>query len=70
MRDTPIMWAKKQRNRQRLAERYYGKKDLLTEWEGFESLDPEYVMDLTRRVRAYSLDLAYRGDDNFTERVV
>jgi len=61
------MSERKERSRQMLADRYYGKKALLEEWEPYEQLDPDYVSNLRRRVRAYSLDLAYRGDDNFTE---
>lgn len=67
MRETPLMAEKKERSRQLLAERYYGKKDLLKEWSGYEHLDRGYVFDLNRRIRGYALDLAYRGHDNFTE---
>jgi len=70
MKETRTMSDKKQRSLQRLSERYYGKTDLLKEWAGYEHIDPGYVADLARRVRGHSLDLAYRGDDNFTERSI
>jgi hypothetical protein len=78
MRETPKMSEKKERNRQKLADRYYGKKDILASWEQHglmsapkngrvEHLDQVYLRDLCRRIRAHSLDLCYRGVDGFTE---
>jgi len=78
MRETPIVWEKKQRNRQKLIERYYGKMDILNSWEERdlksapksgkpEEVAPAYICDLRRRVRGHSLDLCYRGMDGFTE---
>jgi len=61
------MSERKERTREQLAERYYGKKALLDEWEPYEHLDPPYVDNLRRRVRGYSLQLAYRGVDEFVE---
>jgi hypothetical protein len=78
MRETPKMSEKKERNRQRLADRYYGKRDILASWEERdlksapkigdpEEVERDYIYNLRRRVRGYSLDLCYRGDDDFTE---
>ena len=80
MRESPKMSEKKAANRQRLAARYYGKKDILDSWEALglksapkighpEEVEREYLYNLRRRVRGYSLDLCYRGDDDFTEAV-
>lgn len=73
------MSEKKAKTRAALIERYYGKKDILASWEKrppFSSMrllreapvsDIRYIRDLTRRVRSYQNDLAYRGVDGFSE---
>ena len=66
MRETPFLSAKKKRNRERLTERYYGKKALLEEWEE-AGIENDYTADLRRRVRGHQNDLCYRGVDGFTE---
>lgn len=66
MRETKIMREKKSRNLVRLTDRYYGKKDLLREWEE-AGIENDYVADLRRRVRGHQNDLAYRGVDGFSE---
>ena len=67
MRETPIISEKKAISRQKLAERYYGKRDILASWENRSDADLEYIRDLARRVRGHQNDLAYRGMDGFTE---
>lgn len=53
---------KKERSRQRLAERYYGKKDLLETWEEHApGRAITYKRDLKRRLRGHENDLRYRG---------
>lgn len=66
MRETAIMSEKKAKTLQALSERYYGKKDLLQEWEE-AGIENDYTADLRRRVRGHQNDLAYRGVDEFTE---
>lgn len=79
MRETWIMSERKERTRQALTERYYGKKDILASWENpptFSCIaskrfapvpDMDYIYNLRRRVRGYQNDLAYRGVDEFSE---
>lgn len=68
------MSERKERTRHALAERYYGKKDILQSWEersliakNGERVERDYIYNLRRRVRGYQNDLAYRGADGFTE---
>lgn len=62
------MAKKKEKNRIRLAEKYYGKKDLLAAWEECpDKADPGYLRDLRKRLRTHQNDLAYRGMDDFTD---
>jgi hypothetical protein len=67
IRVSRLMAGKKEKNREKLADRYVGKKALLEEWEEFPELDPDYLRDLRRRVRGHHMDLAYRGMDGFNE---
>jgi hypothetical protein len=78
MRTTPLVAEKKEKSRMRLAERYYGKKDILASWEQrslmstpkngrVEHMDLVYLRDLSRRIRGHYLDLTYRGMDGFNE---
>lgn len=46
-----------------LAERYYGKKDLLDTWDESPLKDVQYRNDLARRVRGHRHDILYRGGD-------
>jgi len=62
-RDTFLLQSKKEKSRQRLAERYYGKKDLLATYdEKFPGKNLKYRNDLKRRVHSHKQDLIYRGD--------
>jgi len=65
--NVPLVEQRKARNMLALSERYYGKRDLLAEWEEFVHLDPDYVRDLRHRLRRHYLDLTYRGADGFHE---
>ena len=55
------MEKKKARSRQLLAERYYGKRDILATYEEMNIPKTSYLKDLKRRVRSHHNDLAYRG---------
>lgn len=61
MDNLTLIEQRKIRNLKRLTERYYGKKDLLDEWELFPGVDPTYRNDLKRRVNICHNDLLYRG---------
>jgi hypothetical protein len=68
LKTTRQMAQKKEKSRIRLAERYYGKRDLLAAWEERpRKADPGYLRDLRRRVRGHQMDLAYRGADEFID---
>jgi hypothetical protein len=68
LKTTPHMARKKEKNRIRLAEKYYGKKDILATWvECQKKADPGYLKDLRKRIRTHQNDLAYRGMDDFTD---
>jgi hypothetical protein len=61
-RKIPDIW-KNEQAFQRLSERYYGKKDLLTTWEQFGNRnDMKYRNDLKQRVDRHKKDLIYRGE--------
>jgi hypothetical protein len=66
-RESLFLSEKKEQNRIKLSQKYYGKRDLVSEWEPFPDLDPDYVRDLKRRVRGHYLDLVYRGAEGFAE---
>lgn len=62
--DTPLMVNKKKKSRERLTERYLGKRDLLATWDDcFPGKDLKYRNDLKRRVHAHKQDLIYRGEN-------
>ena len=63
IRDTAFVAAKKKRNFERLAERYYGKLDVLAAWEDHSTPDMDYIRDLKRRVRGHKNDLTYRAGE-------
>jgi len=78
MRETWLMSARKERSLQALYERYHGKNDILLSWEEVqmrsapkngqrEPVEMDYIYNLRRRVHGYRNDLAYRGEDGFTE---
>jgi len=79
MKETVIISEKKARSRQLLAERYYMRRAILETWQSCPvfscakqfriapQADPEYLKDLTRRIRGNQSDLAYRGVDGFSE---
>lgn len=74
MRETWIISERKERTKEALIERYYGKKAVLDSWEernlvakNGEEINREYLYNLRRRVRGYSLELTYRGVDEFVE---
>lgn len=54
---------KKKASLRRLAERYYGKKDLLETWDEHPGKDHQYRRELARRVHAHKEDIRYRGGD-------
>lgn len=55
--------AKKKRKREILAEKYYGKLDLLATLERDPNVDIDYINDLKARLRTHKNDLIYRGVD-------
>jgi hypothetical protein len=68
LKTTPRMAKKKEKSRVRLAEKYYGKKDILATWEACsKKASPGYLRDLRKRIRTHQNDLAYRGMDDFTD---
>lgn len=70
MKESTIVSDKKAVSRQRLLDRYHGKRDILWTWEQKSDMaDSKYIRDLARRIRGHQLDLAYRGADGFTELV-
>lgn len=78
MRESWIMSERKERTKEAVIERYLGKKAILDSWEECnlvsapksgtpEPIEREYLYNLRRRVRGYSMELTYRGVDEFVE---
>jgi hypothetical protein len=63
LKETSLIAKKKAEKLARLAERYYGKRDLLAEWDLYPGIDDDYRNDLKRRLIGYHNDLTYRGAD-------
>jgi len=61
-KDTLLLQTKKEKTKQKLSERYYGKQDLLKTYdEKFPGFNLKYRNDLSRRVNGHKQDLSYRG---------
>lgn len=72
MKESSIIAKKKEQTLIALTERYYGKKDILDAWEEVPlppkaKPDHRYIDHLRTRVRRHSLELTYRGVDEFVE---
>lgn len=65
--DSRVMSAKKEESKQKMIERYLGKKDLLAEWDLYPDIDRDYRNDLKQRVHHHYQSLVYRGVGEYEE---
>lgn len=63
-KDGKVLASRKKKSKERIIERYLGKKDLLATWEQHPHVDRKYRNNLKVRVRHHHQELIYRGNDN------